>query len=663
LDVVFVKECPVPESLDDLLKEGETHRREGRLKEALAVARRILDGTPDDPDGLALMGLVCLQAGDPAAAAGMLGRALGDQPLRADWHNALGIAHQNLGRAAEAEASFRRALAIEPANGAASNNLGGLLRALGRREEAAEALRKARLCAPDDPDVAVNLADALLDLGRFQELGPILIATLEKFPRHARAWSVMARAHRAADNIGQAIQAWNYAAQADPRMAEAHFALASLLAYGGDPEGALASFRRALDLAPDSAQVHDNLLLAMQHSGAVTREDLAAEHRRWAERHAPPAPPRPAFRDPDPERKLRVGFVSGDFRFHALAHFFLEPLRRRDRSRWEAFLYSTVATPDAATGSFRAEADRWLDVGGLDDEALAAAIRADGIDILVDLSGHREGNRLTAFALRPAPVLASWIGHADTTGLAAMDALIVDRILVRPEEEGFHAEPIRRLPDDAVCYTPPGYAPEVTPPPFKRNRHITFGCFNAARGIGPAAVTAWARALERVPGSRLLLNAPEFRHEAIRARYLGLFAERGIGAERLEFEVGGPHRDFLARYAEVDIALDPFPHSGGLNACEALWMGVPVVTFEGDRQAGRLAASHLRAAGLAELVAPDAGTAVDLAVALAGEPDRLKVYREELRPTLMRSPLCDASRFIRNFEALLRDLWREALAR
>lgn len=650
----------MPETQESLLQEGEIHRRAGRLAEALACARQVLDADPESPGGLALMGLLCLQAGDAAGAVELLGRALHRDPLRPDWFNARGVAYQELGRAKEAEGTFRRALALAPADAAALNNLGSLLRTQGRQDEALEPLQKARLVAPDDPDVAANLAEVLLDLGLLKDLGPLLLEVLKVHPGHARSWAILAEAHQAVDNVRLALDGWRHATQADPGKADYHFALAALLAYIGDSKGAVASYRRTLDLVPDSPQVHSNLLMAMQYSDEIERTDLAAEHRRWAERHAPPPPLRPALRDPDPERRLRIGLVSGDFRFHALYHFFLEPLRRRDRDRWEAFLYSTGSAADAVTAAFRDQADGWRDAKDLNDNALFEAIRADGIDVLVDLNGHAKGNRLAVFAQRPAPVQASWMDYVDTTGLAVLDALIVDRHLVRPEEERFYAEPIRRLPDDAICFTPVPYAPEVTPPPFRRKGHITFGCFATAHKIGPGAVQAWAKVLDRVPGSRLLLNAGEFRHALVRQRYLDLFAAAGIGEGRLEFGLGGAHMEFLERYADVDIALDPFPYSGGLNTCEALWMGVPVVTFAGGRQSGRLAASHLHNAGLPELVAPDLETAIDLAAGLAGEEDRLRAYREELRPTLAASPLCDADRFIRNFEGLLRDLWREA---
>lgn len=534
----------------------------------------------------------------------------------------------------------------------------GLIEGIAAGDEAA--LAQALAAAPGNPDGAVVLSRVLLERGRFKELGRILIAALGANPRHAPAWALMGEAHRAADNIGLAIEAWKFSAAADPAMPEAQFGLGSLLSYIGDAEGAATCLRRAVELQPNNARAHSNYLMALQYNAATTREALVAEHRRWAARHAPVLPPRPPLRDPDPERPLRVGLVSGDFRFHALAHFFLEPLRRRNRNAWGAILYSTVETPDAFTAAFREEADGWRDVADVEDGRLGALIREDRIDVMVDLNGHSKGNRLPVFALRPAPVQATWMDYVDTTGLKAMDVLIVDRYLARPEEERFYAEPIVRLPDDAICYTPPKDAPEVTPPPHRRRGRITFGCFNTAYKIGPAVVAAWGRILQQVPGSRMLLNAPEFRHEVVRTRYLAQFAEAGIAPERVEFGQGGPHRDFMARYAELDIALDPFPYSGGLNTCEALWMGVPVIAFPGDRQAGRLATSHLHNAGFAELVAPNLDGYVGLAVAMAGEPERLKAYREELRPSLAASPLCDASRFIANFEAILRDLWRRA---
>jgi predicted O-linked N-acetylglucosamine transferase (SPINDLY family) len=314
------------------------------------------------------------------------------------------------------------------------------------------------------------------------------------------------------------------------------------------------------------------------------------------------------------------------------------------------------------TEMLRAEVANWRDIHPLSDDGFADQVAADGIDILIDLAGHSGNTRLAALARRLAPVQATWIGFPTTTGLPAIDYLIADARMVPPGSEREFTETVVRLPEVAWCYAPPIFAPAVAPPPARATGRLTFGSFNNPAKINRAVLETWAAILDRVPGAQLLIK---FRHldaggavEHLRATA----AACGLGPDRLLLEGKSPHPEALAAYARVDIALDPFPFNGGTTTCEALWMGVPVLTFPGSTMSGRMGASFVAAAGFPELVAHDRADLIERAVALADDLDRLAMLRDGLRARMAASPLCDGPRFTAGFEAALRALWRHRCA-
>ena len=519
-----------------------------------------------------------------------------------------------------AEAGYRAALdagSLPPELRAdALHGLGVLLRQAGRPSEAIIALREAAAAAPEDAAIHHNLAAALGETGTLGEAIAHYERALDIAPNYALAWKNLAVALQRQARLGDAIEA----------------------------------SRRAVALDPTLRGTHSNLLFLMNHSSTHDPVSVFAEHRRWAMQHADhltPARWADDGRDRNPARRLRVGYVSPDFREHAVA-FFIEPLlRSHDREAVEVFCYANVETPDTTSERLRGLADEWRDTWGEPDDAVAARIREDGIDLLVDLAGHTRHNRLLVFARRPAPVQLSYLGYPNSSGLEAIDYRISDAD-ADPEGTGkdLHNEQLVRLPRSFLCYQPPDDAAAVASRPVEGDG-VTFGSFNKALKITPQVASLWARLLVALPGSSLLLKSDAFADPACRDRLMARFAEQGVGPERVRFlpaeETIAEH---LARYAEVDIALDPFPYNGATTTCEALWMGVPVIALEGATHAARVSASILRTIGLPQLVAPSEDGYVAAALELAREGERRVALRASgrasLRERMLASPLCDA---------------------
>ena len=417
---------------------------------------------------------------------------------------------------------------------------------------------------------------------------------------------------------------------------------------------ALRCFQQACGKQPEFAAAHSNLLLAMHYDPAKSPEEIFAEHRKTP--HASVEPARSHSNDPTPDRRLRIGYLSPDFRSHSVAFFFEPVIEAHDRAAFEVTCYSNVPRPDHATLRFERLADRWRNVRGLGDEAAAALIRADGIDILIDLAGHTGENRLDVMARKPAPVAVTWLGYPDTTGLPQIDYRITDAWADPPgASERFHTEELVRLPGGFLCYMKPRDVAGCGLPPCERTGHITFGSFNNFSKLNPQVAEVWSAILDRVPGSRLLLKSKALGDQGARQRARELFR----GRDGVELLARNPSvRQHLEIYGRVDIALDPFPYNGTTTTCEALWMGVPVVALAGRRHAGRASLSLLASLGLEELIAESVEDYARIAAGLAGDPARLRELRATLRRRMAESRLTDAQTFTRVLESAYRTMWR-----
>jgi protein O-GlcNAc transferase len=360
---------------------------------------------------------------------------------------------------------------------------------------------------------------------------------------------------------------------------------------------------------------------------------------------------------PEPGRRLRIGYVSGDLREHPVGQFMEPVLRHHDRGGFEIFCYANTLRADDRTGRLKAHADAWREVFALDDAGMEALIREDAIDILVDLSGHTGANRLPVFGRKPAPVQATWLGYLNTTGLKTIDWRITDAKASPEALKAYHSERLLYLPDSQWCYQAPPNCPETSPPPSLSAGHITFGAFTNLAKIGAPVIELWCRLLERVPHSRLLVVGNGL--GAIGEEVMARFTRHGAAPDRIELRNAVPFGDYLALHAQVDIMLDTFPYAGGTTSCHALWMGVPIVTMTGETASSCGGASLLQAIGLPDLVAQTPGQYLDIAAGLAIDQVRLAELRARMRSRMSASPLTDAPRFTRNLESAYRSMWHE----
>lgn len=511
-----------------------------------------------------------------------------------------------------------RVVALDPRCRGAWFLLGRCRAALGQAAMAAEAYRAELELDPGNVDALNNLGVCCYELDRLDEAEACFRRAVELRPGGASSWNN----------------------------------LASILLERGNPDEAGPLFAKALACDPAYATAHSNLLMCEQYRVGVTPERLKTLSVQWGERFGGGAAPRP---DPRPRgaRPLRIAFVSPDLGRTPVGYFLAALLEALDRSAAETCLYSNAALSDDLSERLRRAASLWRDIRGVDDRQLAELARADRIDVAMDLAGHTKGNRLLAFARRVAPVQLLWAGYPGTTGVPAMDYLLADRHQVPEGDERHYSETVLRLPNDYVCYAPPSYAPPVAPLPAERNGSVTFAAFHNAGKIGAQSLRLWSGVLAAVPTARIVLKYKKLDDARNSERVRRAFAEAGIDPARITIEGTSPHLAMLARYSDVDLALDSLPYSGGLTTLEALWMGVPVVTLPGRTFAGRHSLTHVVNAGFPELVARDEQDYVRIAAGLASDLPCLVALRRALRPAMAASPVCDTQRFARDFCATL----------
>jgi predicted O-linked N-acetylglucosamine transferase (SPINDLY family) len=582
---------------------------------------------------------------------------IGSNPRNHQALSSLGVLLGESGRLNEAIEALERASALE-VNPTYLTQLGVVYRLAGVLDAAAEAFGRILEVEPNFPDARLNLASILMDAGAYAHALPLLDEALRLGPDGAR---LRAAAARACFNLGQVDGALMHARRAvelAPHVASYRRQLGDLLDAHGEKPSAIASYRRAVELDGSDHIAHSALIVAMLSSPDFTANDHYAEARAWAERHAAPlrgrlpVPPN----DKNPERRLRIGYVSPDFREHALQQFLVPLLEHHDQGAVEIFLYSSVDRPDVATDWYRHFAgSTFRDIRQMDDVSAANLVRSDRIDILVDLALHSSAGRLRIFACRPAPVQISWLGYVGTTGLDTIDYRITDNVLDPPDADpALSSETCLRLPETLWCYSALDSTLEVNPLPALSTDHVTFGSQNAYRKLHPGLLATWGRVLAAVPGSRLFLHADEHARERLKRE----LAREGVAADRIEFGGRVPRLEYLRRYQRIDIGLDTFPFNGATTTLDAAWMGVPVVTLSGASPLQRAGASIMTNLGLPELVATSEDAFVTKAVKLASDLNRLSQLRSSLRGRLTTSPLGNVLVYARHVEAAYRTAWR-----
>ena len=573
-------------------------------------------------------------------------------------------------------------------------SLGAARVELKRPEDALDALARAIQLDPSDAQAFYFLATARFGLKDWKRTLDTLRSCLALNPDHAPAHALSARVYLAQGHRDQAMKSINTARALAPEDASILTHRINILSAARRMQDVLDDCQRLLALDGDNPSFHNltgvkycemgdfvrgahhfeealkrrahyleafsNRVFNAHYDPALSHDDIAALIQRWRASFSPAQPAtRPAGRDRDEHRPLTVGLLSAGLRMHPVGQMITSVLENLPHGDIRLTVYATSDLKDALTARIRAITDQWHDVAGRPDDRIEALIRQDQVDILIDLSGHTNGNRLGMIAREPAPLIVKWVGGlVNTTGLDAIDYLISDSVETPSGCDAHYLEKLIRMPDDYICYMPPPHAPAVGPLPALQQGYITFGCLNNPAKINPHLIDEWARLLAALPDSRLLLKSGQYSDPAFRDRIWSDFEAAGIDRGRILLEGPEHHAAFLDTYNRIDIALDPWPYSGGLTTCEALLMGVPVITLPGPTFAGRHAASHLVNAGLPELVVDSWDAYRARARDLASDLDNLATVRRHLRDTLLRSPVCDASRFAAHLNAALRGIWQ-----
>ncbi len=570
----------------------------------------------------------------------------------------IGWEHHQAGRLPEAECIYQQVLQVDPNHPEALHLLGLIAHQVGKNDVAVQLIDKALTIKPDYAEALSDRGVVLYSLNRLDEAIASYDRALTIKPDYAEALNNRGAALGALYRYDEAEASYHRALRINPEYPEAHNNLGSLFGNMGWLEEAIASFRRALELKPEYAEAHSNLIFTLDMSTSEDIASLQAERKVWSESYAMPLFVERAFSNTlDPDRRLRIGYVSADFRGHSAARAFESMLFHFDRQHYEIYAYSNNHREDTLTQRFKQNVTGWRKIAGLPDDAVANLIRQDQIDILVDLSGHSAGHRLLVFARKPAPIQITAWGHATGTGVKAIDVFLADAVIVPPEERSLYAETVRYLPC-ALCYSSDATPPPVNVLPALQQPGITFGSFNRLSKVSDPTITLWSRVLQAIPDSRLILKTPELDDDATREHVLARLARAGIEAARVTLQGKTNWDRHMAAYHQIDIALDPFPQGGGITTLEGLLMGVPAITLRWPTVAGRISATVLTTLSLTDWIAETEDDYVQLAIDKAHSIEALAVLRSTLRERFKESVLGNANDYVKIVEKEYRDLWR-----
>lgn len=642
-----------------------------------------------------LMGLALLQRNEYAKAEHFLRKALRKGSNETETGHLLAVVCYNQGKLEEAEELDRAVVEERPEFFEGWLNLGAILRAQAKLDEALKCYQKANQLNPRSAGVAFRIGAIYNDQGvldkalelfeitlkidpdyleaeiekskilekkqRFEEAESCLKSALEKQEGHIGVRITLAEFYKGRGDYEESIEIYKELLGQYPKLAVARINYALCLQELGRFDESEKNYLKALEDRPESHEALSNYVMGVHYNPKRTKEEIFEAHLRWDRMFSAGTEiRRPVPADRDPEKKLRIGFISGGFRQHPVGWMITGALEHLPKEQFEVYCYTTNNIYDSITKRIHARSDMWRSVLGYKDEVIARLIRDDEIDILVELSGHAADSRLKTVILEPAPIIVKWVGGLfNTSGLKAVDYLLSDWYETPAGEEQYYTEKLVRFPDDYICFMPPKYAPEVNELPMEKNGYVTFGCFNNPTKVNTELLDRWAEIMNRVPGSRLFLKSKQYDTKQFTERIVRQLGRQGIERERLIFEGNSTHDVLLGRYNRVDIALDPWPYSGGLSTCEALWMGVPVVTLPGPTFAGRHSTTHLSNAGFADFITSDWDAYVNKAVELASNPQRLSELRSNLRKQVAASPLCDQPRFGFYLAKAFRIMWKQ----
>jgi protein O-GlcNAc transferase len=675
----------------ETFRAAAAHHQAGRVRDAEPLYRQVLSLEPDHPDALHLLGLICQQTGRAREGAGLIRRAVAMRPQNAQYLANLGLVLATLGETDEAIATYQSAVAVK-AQPETYYNFANALRSASRLQEAIAAYRKAVELRPAFVEAWINLAATLHDDQQLPEAVAAYQQAVSIRPDLFLGWANLGRALRDKGDFAAAAAAFSRAVELRPDSAESWFSLGETLQKANDYDGAIAALRRTLELRPgwlaplstlggalhaignleEALACHETLLAkapdaplaasllhSLHYDASFDPPRIFTQHRFWNDRHARKLAPRsPKFsNERNPDRRIRIGYLSPDFCQHVSSFFTIPLLSNQDHAAFEVVCYADVKRRDELTDLHRRYADVWRDVAEMDDEQIAEVVNRDQIDVLVDLSLHAAGNRLLVFAREPAPLQITWLGCPGTSGLDAIDYRLTDPYLdPDPAEDRWYSEKTLRLPRCFWCYDPLSEQPSVNELPAIRNGFITFGSLNAISKATPQTLSMWSAILSAVPNSRLLLRAPE---GSARSRVIDLLRQGGVEASRVEFTDRQPWIGYMKTFHRIDIGLDPFPYGGGTTTFDTLWMGVPLVSLTGTTPISRAGLSILSNLGSPQWVARSAEEYVRIATSLATDLTLLSEWRATMRGRMLASPLMDAAGFTRGFEAAVRRIWVE----
>jgi len=605
----------------------------------------------------------------------------------------LGLVYGRKENHAKAEKYFRHVIKIEPNIVETYINLAVSLNIQAKHEECVKLLSPLVKQHPNEIDALINLSIALLALKRPEPVVKYALLAIELAHNHSIAHETLASAYTMLKMFDEASECFEMALQLDSRNTGIIHNYAKLTLLNNDYNHSIELCNKALDINPSFSAAHRTLFSALIKKGkikeslalseniskqfphetkhhirylfnlnydeTISPEKIMREHLRWGEAISlsEKIHPTKISNNIEDNRKIRIGYVSPDFRKHSVAYF-LEPLlKHHDKNEFEIFCYSNVKDNDDVTEHLKTYADRWLDTYKLNDQQITKQVIKDKIDILIDLAGHTKGNRLNVFIKKPAPIQITYLGYPSTTGLPSMDYRLVDENTDPSESENFATEKLLRIPDCFLCYS---NSTECKPEPTKHHDSVVFGSFNNLPKINTQVIATWAEILNQVAGSKLFLKSRSFSDNNVCEDYLSMFEQHGITRSRITM-IGLIENDLehMRCYNNIDIALDTFPYNGTTTTCEALWMGVPVICFSGDRHASRVSSSLLHASDLSELVAKDRNEYIEKATALAKDTERLQHYKTTIRNQMLHSPLCDAKNFARKIEDIYKKLYLE----
>ncbi|HEY1921803.1 MAG TPA: tetratricopeptide repeat protein [Tepidisphaeraceae bacterium] len=631
----------------------------GRVEEAVTAYRRAADLQPDYIDAIGNLGSALMSLKRTEEAIATFRRGLAIEPNSPLICNNLGNALSGLKRYDEAIDLLKRALELKPDFAQAAYNLGNALNGRGKYAEAVESFRRAVALDPTMVDAHNNMGNALQLLGDYKAAADAYVAAMNCKPDFIVAYNNLGSALRRVGKLDESIVALEQAIRMQPDFYQAHCNLGNSFKDAGRMDDAIASFRRAIEINPADHASHSNLVFSVQYHSDYDSAKILHETLKWNIRHAQRLTheARPHENDRSPNRRLRIGYVGADFREHCQSLFTIPLLQNHDRQNFEIFCYAHISRPDEKTARIRGLCDGWQSIVGMTDHEVAEKIREDKIDILVDLTMHMSLGRPLVFARKPAPIQIAWLAYPGTTGLSAIDYRFTDPFLDPP---GLHdhdySEKSIRLPDTFWCYDPLSDEVEIAELPARKNGHITFGCLNNFCKASPQTLELWARVIQAVPNSKLILLAgPGGHRQTLRES----FSSKGISADRLEFVEFLPRPDYLKVYNRIDIGLDTLPYNGHTTGLDSIWMGVPVVGRIGRTVVGRAGFSQLSNLGLKELAASSDDDFIKTAVDLAHDLDRLANLRKTLRERMKQSPLMNAPKFARGVESAYRQIWSQ----